>query len=161
MPPSSKTWSRQDGSASKRKRLSAHDFFDDLKKRARPEADRAEGRDCSPKTPRDSENVVREKVGSVSFTPYPEGQDLQDSHQYSPLFVSSTNECHHDNQTTQFTPRDYPLSPLSHSPEHISDGSREPTKKGELIWLGSFSSGISSILFVDLCSNNTNKSNSE
>ena len=161
MPPSSKTWSRQDGSASKRKRPSAHDFFDDSKKRARPEADRAEARDCSPKTPRDSENVIREKVGSVSFTSYPEGQDLQDSHQYSPLFVSSTNECHHDNQTKQFTTRDYPLSPLSHSPEHISDGSREPTKRGELICPDSFSSGVSSIFLVDLCSNNTNKSNSE
>lgn len=161
MPPSSKTWSRQDGLASKRKRPSAHDFFDDSKKRARPEPDRAVSRDCSPKTPRDSESVVREKVGSVSFAPYPEGQDPQDPRQYSPLFVSTTNECHHDNQTKPFTTRDYPLSPLSHSPEHISDGSGEPTKRGELICPDSCLSSVSSIFFVDLHSNNTNSTNSE
>ena len=161
MPPSSKTWSRQDGSASKRKRPSAHDFFDDSKKRARPEADRAEGRACSPKSPRDGENVVREKVGSVSFTPYSEGHDPQDSHQYSPLFVSSTSECHHDNQSKQFTTRDYPLSPLSHSPEHISDGSREPTKRRELICPGSCLSGVSSIFLLIYVQKHTDKTNSE
>lgn len=136
MPPSSKTWHRQDGLASKRKRPSAHDFFDDSKKRPKPEADRAVSRDCSPKTPRDNESV-REKVGSVSFTPHLEGQDLQDSRQHSPLFISSTNECHHNNQTKPSMTRDYPLSPLSHSPEHISDGSREPIKRGMLICPGS------------------------
>lgn len=146
MPPSSKTWSRQDGLASKRKRPSAHDFFDDSKKRARPEADRAVSRDCSPKTARDQGSGVREKTGSVSFSPYPEGQDLQDSRQHSPLFVSSTNECHHDNQTKPFATRDYPLSPLSHSPEHIPDGSREPTKNGKLVCPESCSSGVSSLV---------------
>ena len=147
MPPSSKTWNRQDGLASKRKRPSAHDFFDDSKKRARPEADRVVSRDCSPKT-RDSESVVRERVGNESFTPYPEGQDLQDSRQHSPLFVSSTNECHHNNQTKPFTTRDYPLSPLSHSPEHISDGSREPTKRGKLTCPDPCLSGVSAILLL-------------
>ena len=132
MHPSSKTWTRHDGLANKRKRPSAHDFFDESKKRARPEGARAVSRDCSPKTPRESESITRGKAEDVSFTHHPEQQNLQNPRQQSPLFISSANDCQHDNQTQPFTSRDYPLSPLSHSPEHMSDGSRKPDKRGKL-----------------------------
>ena len=132
MYPSSKTWNRQDGHANKRKRPSAHDFFDESKKRARPEEARAVSRDCSPKTPRESESITRGKAEAVSIRPHPERQNYQDSRQHSPLFLSPTNECQHDDQTQQFTTRDYPLSPLSHSPEHMSDESRKTDKRRKL-----------------------------
>ena len=129
---SSKTWNRQDGQANKRKRPSAHDFFDELKKRARPEEARAVSCDCSPKTPRESESITRGKAEAVSIRPHPERQNYQDPRQHSPLFVSPSNECQHDNQTQQFTTRDYPLSPLSHSPEHMSDESRKTDERRKL-----------------------------
>ena len=132
MHPSSKTWKWKDGLSNKRNRPSAHDFFDESKKRARPEDARVVSRDCSPKTYRESESVTRGKAEDASFTPHPERQNFQKSRQESPLFVSSANECQHDNQTHSFTTRDYPLSPLSHSPEHMSDGSRKPSKRGKL-----------------------------
>ncbi len=147
---SPKTWHKQDGLANKRKRPSAHDFFDDSKKRAKPEEARAVSRDCSPKTPLESELVTRRKAEVASFTPHPERQNLHKSRQQSPLFVSSATECQHDNQTQPFTTRDYPLSPLSHSPEHMSDGSRKPNKRGKLL-PSTHAQGAFRQISIDLC----------
>ena len=160
MNPSSKTLNRQDGHASKRKRPSAHDFFDESKKRARPEEARAVSRDCSPKTPRESESITRGKAEAVSIRPQPERQKSQDSRQHSPLFVSPTNECQHDNQIRQFTTRDYPLSPLSHSPEHMSDESRKTDKKRKL-FASTHASRVVRQIYFYFCRNKTNNANSE
>ncbi len=151
---SSRTCHRQDGPADKRKRPSAHDFFDEPKKRARPEEARAVSRDCSPEKTRESESVIRGKAGDVSSTRY------QNSRQYSPLFVSSTDECQHDNQTQPFTTRDYPLSPLSRSPEHMSDGSRERKKRGRLC-SSTRAQAAFVHCFIDFYPNNADNTNSE
>lgn len=113
------------GRAEKRKRAKAENYFDDNRKRARPEGEREVRDESSPGQPRE-----REYHGSPGDSPL----NLHDrDFPKSPATRKSLPSILHPDCRPQsgarhhsYNSRDYPLSPLSRSPEYIAE---EPTEQ--------------------------------
>ncbi|KAL2041756.1 hypothetical protein N7G274_005540 [Stereocaulon virgatum] len=122
-----RSWSRKDGGSEKRKRAVAEDYFDQNPKRARLEDEQEAVEDRSPERPQ--ERKVRGSPGDSPLNLH--NRDFPKS------FVTrhSLPSILHPNCRPQLGNRetshngDYPLSPLSRSPEHAPEGLADEESK--------------------------------
>ncbi|KAK3169980.1 hypothetical protein OEA41_009365 [Lepraria neglecta] len=118
------------GVTEKRKRAIAENYFDDNRKRARPEGEREAGDESSPEQPRE-----REYHGSPEDSPL----NLHDrDFPKSPATRESLPSILHPNCRPQsgkrhhsYNNRDYPLSPVSRSPEYLPEELTEQESKSD------------------------------
>ena len=121
----SRSLDRKCGGTEKRKRAVAENYFDDNRKRVRPEGEREARDDSSPRQPRE-----REYHGSPEDSPL----NLHDrDFPKSPVTRESLPSILHPDCRPQsgkrhrsYNNRGYPLSPLSRSPEDLPE---EPTEQ--------------------------------
>ena len=125
----SRTWARQDGGVEKRKRAIVEDFSED-RKRARPEDMRQTREESSHiHSARD-----RESRGSPGDYPplkihdrdFPKFPVTRDSH---PSVLRPDRRSRSRDKQHSYNSRDYPLSPLSRSPENVPEESTQQVNK--------------------------------
>lgn len=115
-----RSWSRKGSGSEKRKRAVAEDYFDEDRKRARLGDEQEAGDDSSPERPQE-----REVHGSPGDSPlnlhncdFPKSFVTRDS---LPSILHPNCRPRLGNEKPSYN-GEYPLSPLSRSPEYVPEG---------------------------------------